>query len=131
MPGDLARSRTLNARASNEKMMSRCDHCGKEVALPFICQHCGGRFCEEHRLPPNHNCVNIASWNAKPRPSIGLNYGKGGGVTVTGGGYLPDQRNHKKTAATAEMPWLKIMAVIVVLVLIGLAWLVMSGYRYV
>jgi hypothetical protein len=71
------------------------------------------------------------SWNAKPRPAISLNYGKGGGVTVTGGGYLPDQRKNKKMAGTAGLPWLKIMAVIVALVLLGFAWLVMSGYRLV
>jgi AN1-like Zinc finger len=99
--------------------------------MPFTCQHCGGKFCEEHRLPPNHDCVNIGSWNAKPRPSISLNYGKGGGVTVTGGGYLPDRRTAEKKAGTGGLPWLKIMAVIVVLILLGFAWLVMSRYRFV
>jgi hypothetical protein len=108
--------------------MSRCDYCGKETALPFTCQHCGGKFCEEHRLPPNHTCVNIASWNAKPRPAVSLNYGKGG-VTVTGGGYIPDQRRSARKTRADRLPWLKIMAVIVALILLGVAWLVVSGYR--
>jgi len=109
--------------------MSRCDHCGKETALPFTCQHCGGKFCEEHRLPPNHNCVNIGSWNAKPRPSVSLNYGKSG-VTVTGGGHIPDQRRNKKMATPNGLPWLKIMAVIVAMIFLGFVWLVLSGYRF-
>jgi len=113
----------------NKKIMSRCDHCGKETALPFTCQHCGGKFCEEHRLPPNHNCVNIGSWNAKPRPSVSLNYGKGG-VTVTGGGFIPDQRRNAKKTRAEGLPWLKIMAGIVALILLGLALLVMIGYRF-
>jgi len=96
--------------------------------MPFTCQHCGGKFCEEHRLPPNHDCVNIGSWNAKPRPAIGLNYGKGG-VTVTGGGYLPDQRRNTKKDVSLKLPWLKILAGILVLILLGLAWLALSGYR--
>jgi hypothetical protein len=114
----------------NKKIMSRCDHCGKETALPFSCQHCGGKFCEEHRLPPNHNCINIGSWNSKTRPAIGLNYGKGGSVTVTGGGYLPDQRRNTKQIRAERLPWLKIVVAIVALVLLGLAWLVLSGYRF-
>lgn len=36
--------------------MARCDACGKDVALPFTCKQCGGRFCSEHRLPENHSC---------------------------------------------------------------------------
>lgn len=56
----------------------RCDFCGGEFRLPdtarkdawgnfytikggyylpFKCQHCRGTFCNEHRLPENHNCV--------------------------------------------------------------------------
>jgi hypothetical protein len=98
--------------------------------MPFTCQHCGGKFCEEHRLPPNHNCINIGSWNAKPRPAVSLNYGKGGGVTVTGGGYLPDQRRNAKKKSADGLPWLKIMAVIMVLILLGLAWFILSGYPH-
>jgi Zn-dependent protease len=37
----------------------KCDVCGKETFLPFHCQYCGGQFCEDHRLPENHNCSKI------------------------------------------------------------------------
>ena len=34
----------------------RCEVCGKEEALPFVCSYCGGIFCSDHRLPEVHNC---------------------------------------------------------------------------
>jgi len=37
----------------------QCDKCQKEVFLPFKCPYCGGYFCAEHRLPENHNCLQI------------------------------------------------------------------------
>jgi len=46
--------------------MAKCDYCGKEVYLPFVCKYCGGTFCEEHRLPENHNCIGLKK--AKPPP---------------------------------------------------------------
>ena len=33
-----------------------CEYCGKEEALPFVCNYCGGVFCAEHRLPEAHMC---------------------------------------------------------------------------
>jgi uncharacterized protein YkwD len=38
--------------------MSKCEECGREVALPFICSYCGGYYCDEHRLPESHECSN-------------------------------------------------------------------------
>jgi hypothetical protein len=108
--------------------MARCDHCGNETTLPFTCQHCGGRFCGDCRLPPNHDCAGIGSWNRKPRPSIGMNYGKGGGVSATGGGYVPDSRRAAKKNAAAGIPYLWIMIGVIVLILLGLAWLVLTGH---
>jgi Zn-dependent protease len=35
----------------------KCDLCGKEEALPFVCNYCGGTFCSDHRLPEAHNCT--------------------------------------------------------------------------
>ena len=45
--------------------MIKCDVCGKEEPLPFICRYCGGTFCAEHRLPEKHNCPNFNGeyWN--------------------------------------------------------------------
>jgi len=34
-----------------------CQYCGKEEALPFVCNYCGGVFCAEHRLPEAHACT--------------------------------------------------------------------------
>lgn len=107
--------------------MTRCDHCGSETTLPFTCQHCGGKFCADCRLPPNHACTGISSWNAKPRPAVGISYSRGGGVAPTGG-IAAGSRSRKAHGDAAGIPYLKIMAAIIILVLIGLAWLVLSGY---
>ena len=114
--------------ASPITVMTRCDHCGSECPLPFTCQHCRGKFCPSCRLPPNHDCTGIGSWNAKPRPAIGMNYSRGGGVAATGG-IAPESGQRWKRKAGDGLPYLKIMIAIVVLVLLGLAWLVLSGYR--
>lgn len=34
----------------------KCDFCGKEESLPFVCNYCGGAFCPDHRLPEAHQC---------------------------------------------------------------------------
>ena len=34
----------------------KCDFCGKEESLPFVCNYCGGAFCPDHRLPEAHMC---------------------------------------------------------------------------
>lgn len=47
-------------------MTTKCDFCGKEVYLPFVCKYCGGKFCVEHRLPENHNCPSLKK--ARPPP---------------------------------------------------------------
>lgn len=111
------------------KIMVRCEHCGAECALPFTCQHCGGKFCPDCHLPPNHNCTGMSSWNTKPRPTVGANYGRGGGVSATGGGYMPDSRRDAKKKPAMVIPYLWIMIVVILLVLLGLAWLVLSGYK--
>jgi hypothetical protein len=107
--------------------MTRCDKCGNEVVLPFTCQHCGGKFCPDCRLPPNHDCTGIGSWNAKPRPAIGMNYSRGGGVTATGG-TAPESRCKPEKKTGESLPYLKIMIVIIALILLGLAWLVLGGH---
>jgi len=45
------------------KTTAKCQHCGKEVVLPFKCAYCNGYFCAEHRLPENHACPE--SWRAR------------------------------------------------------------------
>lgn len=41
--------------------MSRCDHCGAEIAgaARFRCNFCEEDLCAEHRLPESHDCVHI------------------------------------------------------------------------
>lgn len=34
----------------------KCEFCGREEALPFVCNYCGGAFCPDHRLPEAHQC---------------------------------------------------------------------------
>lgn len=34
----------------------KCEFCGVEESLPFVCNYCGGVFCGEHRLPEAHRC---------------------------------------------------------------------------
>jgi hypothetical protein len=110
--------------------MARCNHCGNEVVLPFSCQYCRGRYCPGCRLPPNHNCVNIGLWNSKPRPAVGISYGKGGGATPTGGGYSADSLRTAEKRPGEGIPYRKIMIAIVFLILVGFALLVLGGYRF-
>jgi hypothetical protein len=44
--------------------MGICYICGKEIDMPFRCPLCNLTFCEEHRLPENHNCIGLSdrSW---------------------------------------------------------------------
>ena len=46
--------------------MTKCDICGKDELLPFICSYCGKTLCSEHRLPENHNCLALP----KTQPTI-------------------------------------------------------------
>jgi Zn-dependent protease len=34
----------------------KCEFCGREEPLPFVCNYCGGAFCPDHRLPEAHQC---------------------------------------------------------------------------
>jgi len=42
---------------------TKCQHCGRDIVLPFKCPHCNGYFCTEHRLPENHACPE--SWRVR------------------------------------------------------------------
>jgi hypothetical protein len=39
--------------------MGICYVCGKETELPHRCQFCNLTYCDEHRLPEQHNCINV------------------------------------------------------------------------
>jgi len=105
--------------------MTRCDHCGSETSLPFTCQHCGGKFCADCRLPPNHDCPSIGSWNKKPRPKVGMHYSRSGGVSATGG--VAAEKRKIRPQKGVRIPYLWIMLGIIGFVLLGVAWLVLTG----
>lgn len=46
--------------------MTRCEPCGAEVDLPFICAYCGRSYCVYHRLPEAHSCSNLPLARAPP-----------------------------------------------------------------
>ena len=48
----------------------KCHYCGKGVILPFKCPFCGEYFCEDHRLPENHECPELWKARIRPPPSI-------------------------------------------------------------
>jgi len=106
--------------------MTRCEHCGNECTLPFTCQHCGGKFCADCRLPPNHSCTGLGSWNKKPRPAVGMSYTRGG--VSASGGIAAESRHGTPAKAAGGIPYLKIMAGIILLILLGVAWLVLSAH---
>ena len=43
--------------------MAKCDACGSDENMPYNCQHCGGTYCGDHRLPENHDCPSLRDWN--------------------------------------------------------------------
>lgn len=51
----------------------KCQVCSIDAEIPFRCSFCEGLFCEEHKLPENHNCprepprVPLGSWESKQR----------------------------------------------------------------
>jgi Zn-dependent protease len=47
----------------------KCDYCGREEVLPFVCNYCNGTFCPDHRLPEAHQCVGDLSRRPVVEPS--------------------------------------------------------------
>lgn len=40
-------------------LTGRCSFCEQHVTMPYKCKYCGKLFCDEHRLPENHDCAGI------------------------------------------------------------------------
>ena len=106
--------------------MPRCDTCGKNVSLPFHCQYCGGNFCDEHRLPPNHACPGLAEWKKTPAPGVGIRYGSGG-ASAYGGGYAAAPGNKNARQSKRPLPYLKIAAVIAAAIVLLVIAFVLAG----
>jgi Zn-dependent protease len=57
----------------------KCDYCGKEESLPFVCNYCGGTYCPEHRLPEAHNCIgDLSKRPAVEGSTTSFTWGEGG-----------------------------------------------------
>jgi len=48
----------------------KCQACGEEVEMPFICSFCGGAFCPQHRLPESHDCPEYWRVRARREPVV-------------------------------------------------------------
>jgi len=35
---------------------THCNYCLESTPLPYRCLRCGGWYCQDHRLPEDHNC---------------------------------------------------------------------------
>ena len=56
----------------HESLYAKCAFCGKTVYLPYKCNYCGQYYCDDHRLPFNHNCPGIDSYKDSPQPKGGI-----------------------------------------------------------
>jgi len=117
----------INAKKIQWCIMARCEYCGNECALPFTCQHCGGAFCPECRLPPSHTCTGLASWKNKPAPGVGISYGRGGTAIAIPGGYGTDIPREKTERTRGGIPWLTVMIAVVIIIMLVILFLVLSG----
>jgi Zn-dependent protease len=57
----------------NQKVPNKvkCQQCGAETYMPFKCNYCGQLFCDEHRLPENHDCPEYLKARApKEQPTV-------------------------------------------------------------
>jgi hypothetical protein len=109
--------------------MPRCDLCGNPTILPFHCQYCGGNFCDEHRLPPNHQCAGIGAWRKKPTPGVGIQYSRGGGATPTRGGYITRPEKRPAGRPWHTFPYLKVAIAAIVIIVLLLLYLGLTGFR--
>jgi len=107
--------------------MPPCDFCGKSVSLPFHCQYCGKNFCDDHRLPPNHNCAGLAAWKKTPAPGVGLRYGAGG-TSAYGGGYAAKTKEKKPVRLPFwKHPYFRVAVALAVLALLIIIFVLLGG----
>lgn len=45
----------------------KCDQCGVDEYMPYVCKFCKGRFCAAHRLPENHGCAGLGAYRERVR----------------------------------------------------------------
>jgi membrane associated rhomboid family serine protease len=66
--------------------MQRCEECGEDVSMPYTCSFCGKKFCSEHRLPENHSCDGLASYERDVRDRGKVYEGPSPETSKSGGG---------------------------------------------
>ncbi len=49
--------------------MSRCVECGEDLSMPYTCNYCGESYCSRHRLPENHSCGGLSSYEDEMKDS--------------------------------------------------------------
>jgi len=74
----------------------KCDYCGREETLPFVCNYCGGTYCVEHRLPEAHNCIGDLS----RRP---MTQGSSTTFSWNEGGYTASRTSQPHTFSRTEV----------------------------
>lgn len=77
----------INGKKINGSTMVPCDACSNDRNLPFTCQNCSGKFYPACRLPPNHQCTVLDSWQKKPSLGRGMRYERRSGASPVSGGY--------------------------------------------
>lgn len=45
----------------------KCDQCGVDEYMPYVCKFCKGRYCAAHRLPENHSCAGLGAYRERVR----------------------------------------------------------------
>jgi len=70
-----------STESSSHPIVGICAVCGKRVYLPYRCNYCGGIFCDDHILPPKHNCPGLESWKAAGRLPDGVTWDHKGSGT--------------------------------------------------
>jgi predicted nucleic acid binding AN1-type Zn finger protein len=50
------------SRKEDYPLYHPCAICGERVYLPFRCEYCGRYYCDNHRMPFDHDCKNIGAW---------------------------------------------------------------------
>jgi uncharacterized integral membrane protein len=60
-------------------------------------------------------------------PGVGLRYGRGNSVTATSSGYAETRHTHARKRIKG-IPWLMIMAAIIIIILLALFLMALNGY---
>lgn len=107
--------------------MVKCQVCGKELNLPFVCKYCGGFFCVDHRLPENHACKMLEEIRKptilRPKPTS-IPTSKIKKIVYVG------HSKAKPKISTSFHELRDLGIALTVLILVGLAWLRFFQFFY-